>query len=420
VPRLVAAVLTRRLHREVSVADCGFVDHEPVAAGNEGLRWSSACDGTMSNVVELSGRDLRRRNFLLGSTFTASAFAEPALLALTAPPTLAAARVGAHRIGMSDVAAINATTEHFERLVHQLGGRVVREQVVRFLHGEASRALNGKYTGDTGRALFSAVAEAARQAAFVSIDAGRPALGQRYYIQAFNLTMHADDRLMAAATLACMGRLTLTIGQGSTVDAEVECNGRYAVALVRTARSIVTDPTPLLATRLYAVEARGLVLLGDATGTSAAADEARRALDRADPEHESLAIPFWGDYTEPLLFTDIGQGLRDAGRVNQATAMFEQSIRELPPWRADDRAMAEADLAMTYLANGDLDATLAAAGTAITSAESLASQRVLDRLAILQRRLAPHLKHRPLAAANHRLTELQRRTQPADPTDPAP
>jgi hypothetical protein len=35
------------------------------------------------------------------------------------------------------------------------------------------------------------VAEAAGQAALVSRDAGRTALAQRYYIQAFNLHMHA-------------------------------------------------------------------------------------------------------------------------------------------------------------------------------------------------------------------------------------
>jgi hypothetical protein len=326
--------------------------------------------------------------------------------------------VGAHRIGMPDVAAIDATTEHFRRLRHQIGGRVIREQVVRFLNGEASRALNGSYSEDTGRALFSAVAEAGKEAALVSGDAGRSALSQRYFIQAFNLAMHADNRFLAAGYLANMGRLALRIGLGCTVPDEAQRNGQYAVTLIRTARSIVADPTPRLSTMLHAIEARGLAMLGDAAGTSAAADEARRALDRADPELEPPMPAWWGDYTEPLLFTEIGQGLRDAGRVNQATALFEQSIRDMPPWRVDDRAMAEADLAMTYLANSDLDATLATADTAITSAESLDSQQVLDRLSVLQRRLAPHLKHRPVAATNDRLTQLQRRTQPTDPPGP--
>ena len=42
----------------------------------------------------------------------------------------------------------------------------------------------------------------------------------------------------------------------------------------------------------------------------------------------------------------------------------------LRSWLADDRAMAQANLAMTHLANGDLDTTLANADAAINSTES--------------------------------------------------
>ena len=87
VPRLVAKVLSRALHREVSVSDCGFADRTPASEDRyDGLRCSATLEGTVRTVVELSGRDMRRRRFLLGSVFNAGAFAEPALFALTVPP----------------------------------------------------------------------------------------------------------------------------------------------------------------------------------------------------------------------------------------------------------------------------------------------------------------------------------------------
>src|SRR5689334_926758 len=84
VPRLVAKVLSRHLHREISVTECGFADRAPTSDDRyDGLRCSGTLDGTVRTVVELSGLDMNRRKFLLGSAFTAAAFSEPALFAMT-------------------------------------------------------------------------------------------------------------------------------------------------------------------------------------------------------------------------------------------------------------------------------------------------------------------------------------------------
>jgi hypothetical protein len=102
VPRLVAAVLSGRLQREVSVTECGFVDCAPAGEDPyDGLRCASTLEGTVRTVIELSGRDMRRRKLLLGSVFSAAAFAEPALFALTVPPAQSTARAGGQRVGMA-------------------------------------------------------------------------------------------------------------------------------------------------------------------------------------------------------------------------------------------------------------------------------------------------------------------------------
>ncbi|MGH3875094.1 MAG: hypothetical protein ACRDSR_26955, partial [Pseudonocardiaceae bacterium] len=49
----------------------------------DGLTCCGTLEGTVCTIVELSGQDMRRRKLLLGSVFSAAAFAEPALFALT-------------------------------------------------------------------------------------------------------------------------------------------------------------------------------------------------------------------------------------------------------------------------------------------------------------------------------------------------
>jgi len=103
VPKLVARVLSRHLNREVAVTECGFVDRDLSTDTFNGFGCATTIDGTIATVAELSGRDIKRRNFLLGSAFTAAAFAEPALLAVTMPPEASAAKAAGQRIGAADV-----------------------------------------------------------------------------------------------------------------------------------------------------------------------------------------------------------------------------------------------------------------------------------------------------------------------------
>ncbi len=67
VPRLVAKVLSRRLHREVGVTECGFADRNPTPDDLfDGLTCSATLDGTVRTVVRLSGQDMNRRSFCWG------------------------------------------------------------------------------------------------------------------------------------------------------------------------------------------------------------------------------------------------------------------------------------------------------------------------------------------------------------------
>ncbi|MGH3913994.1 MAG: hypothetical protein ACRDTC_11395, partial [Pseudonocardiaceae bacterium] len=134
-PRLVAAVLAQRLQREVSVRECGFVDCTPPGEDPyDGLRCCGTLDGTVRTVVELSGRDMRRRKLLLGSVFSVAAFSEPTLYALLVPAAQSTARAGGRRVGMADVEILTEQIASLRKLSHHYGSGRVREQMVGLLH----------------------------------------------------------------------------------------------------------------------------------------------------------------------------------------------------------------------------------------------------------------------------------------------
>ncbi|MGQ0774652.1 MAG: hypothetical protein ACT4NY_09575 [Pseudonocardiales bacterium] len=140
VPRLVAVMLAQRLRREVTITECGFLDRTPAEEDRfDGLSSAGTLDGTVCPVVELSGQDMRRRRFLLGSAFSAGAFAEPALYALTVPPAQSTTRAGSGpRIGMTDVEVLTAQVTYLRQLDCHYGAGRVRLQMVQLLHHDAN------------------------------------------------------------------------------------------------------------------------------------------------------------------------------------------------------------------------------------------------------------------------------------------
>lgn len=411
VSRLVAKVLSRHMQREISVTECGFADHAPAADDRyDGLRCSGNLDGTMRTVVELSGHDMDRRKFLLGSAFTAGAFSEPALFALTVPPADSTARVAGQRVGMADVEIITESIAHLRRLDHRYGSGRVREQVVQLLHREASTVMHGSYSEKTGKALLGAVAQASWLAGSIAADVGRHALAQRYYTQTLNLAMSAGDRLYAGNVLSHMSRLTVQIGYGTTTDHDRLRHARQAVAIARAGHGVTNGKaTPRLSALLHAVEARGHALLGDANATRTAVREAERQHQRAHTDDEPPWLAF---YTDAELAADLGRCLRDTGDTEEATRLITEAMDSYEPWRVRSRCFVQTDLATAHLVARDYEHAASLGRDAVRTAAEVASVRTLDRLRILQQKIRPlGTNSRQLADLDERITDLFTRTR---------
>ena len=402
VPHLVARVLSRRLRREVSVTECGFADRAPVVEDqDEGLRCAGTLDGTIRAVVELSGCDMRRRKLLLGSTFSAGAFAEPALFALTVPPAQSTARVAGRRIGLAEVEILTEQVTQLRQLDFRYGAGRVREQVVVLLHREANQLLHCTYSEKTGKALLTAVAQATKLAGFTAADVGRPALAQRYYIQGLDLAMAAGDRPYAAYVLADMSRLTVQIGQNAFTEDDRLRNGRHGVALARAGLAVAQGRTsPGQMAELHALEARGLALYGDAREARRAMLDAQRSYEAVRPEQEP---PWLGFYTEAAFAADLARCLSDLGETEQAITLSSRVLRDYEPWRVRARCFAQTDLTGTHLGGRDFEQAAALGRDALRTAAQVSSARTLERLRTLQRQI------QPLRASSSHLRELDDR-----------
>ncbi|AHI01862.1 hypothetical protein [Kutzneria albida] len=402
VTRLVAAVLSKRLGYSIGVSDCGFTDRsEPDTT--DYFECSRTVGGTIGLVAELSGKDMARRNFLMGSAFTAAAFAQPALMALTVPPVASAASTGGGRITASEVQVALETVRHYEGQHRRYGGAAVHQQLVQFLNAQAVRAQEASYTEAVGRQLLSALSQGTVLAALTAVECGRHALAQRYYTQALNLAMHAADRPFAANVLSEMSRVAIDIAHASGSEADTIHNGQHAAALARSALEVAgPTATPALISYLHAIEARGFAALGDARATSEAVANAQRAFDRVHGEE-----PEWFSfYGEADIRSDIGQCLRDTGRPNQGVALLERSLTALPAGRVTARAKTKVHIAAAYLELREFEQAAKVADEAVAEIGSLASQRSRDRVRALQHRVRRHGKENRLTELDRKLTEF--------------
>jgi transcriptional regulator with XRE-family HTH domain len=282
----------------------------------------------------------------------------------------------APRIGLADVERFRATIDMFKQLDDRFGGGHVRTALIQYLNADARRLLNGQYNETTGRALYSAVAEATLLAAWMSYDSmPAGALAQRYFVQALALARAAGDRLLGASILDAMSHQATYLG-------------RYGEAanLARAAKTGTQGiATPTLVSHFQTMEARALARLGDAKCCNQALAEAVREFERRTPDND----PQWIQYfDEAELSAEFGHCLRDLGRPAQAAQYASASVAAI-----DDSTFQRSDffativLADAHMAAGEIEQACGVALKALTAGEQIRSARCINYLREFRNRL---------------------------------
>jgi transcriptional regulator with XRE-family HTH domain len=283
---------------------------------------------------------------------------------------------GGARIGVADVDRFRATAELFRQLDDRFGGGHARQALIQYLSTDADRMLNGRYSENVGRELFSATAEATLLAAWMSYDsAPGSSLAQRYFIQALALAQAGNDKLLGATILDAMSHQATYTGKF-----------REAANLARAAMTGTRGiATPTLNAHFHAMEARALARLGDAKGCDAALAEAVCEFERRTPEND----PDWIQYfNESELSAEFGHCLRDLGRAKDAVQYANRGLPDV-----NETAFARSDffvtmvLADAHLAAGELDLACNVALRGLISGELIRSARGIGYVRDFRRRL---------------------------------
>ena len=169
----------------LSAAELGLNHGSGRDASLMDVTYPASPDDAIEAVGQLWRADLNRYEPLLQAEPSEPAWSDASLRWLVAPdPAIPRQRKDGIRVGLGDVAAIKTTADMFAELDDRFGGDHARHAAIQYLSTEVAPLLRGQYTEQVGRTLFSTVSEATLLAGWMSYDACRHGLAQRYFLQA--------------------------------------------------------------------------------------------------------------------------------------------------------------------------------------------------------------------------------------------
>ncbi|MGW1504728.1 hypothetical protein ACWCQW_40700 [Streptomyces mirabilis] len=347
-------------------------------------------DDAIEAVGQLWRADLNRYEPLLQAEPSEPAWNEASLRWLVAPePAVPRQRQDGIRVGLGDVAAIKTTADMFAELDDRFGGDHARHAAIQYLSSEVTPLLHGQYTEQVGRALLSTVAEATLLAGWMSYDACRHGLAQRYFLQALRLAQDANDRRLAGSILSAMSHQATFLGRYT-----------QAATLARAAlMGISPVATPTLRAQFHAMEARALARTGDVRACEAALSAATKALESRSTDDE----PEWISYfDEAELAAEAAHCFRDVNSARQAVAHAENAMSGSHV-RSD--FFATMVLADAHLRAGDIEEACRVALDALDLGEQLKSARCVSYLAEFRQGLAAAGDSADVQAFTEQVTE---------------
>ncbi|MFF3451527.1 hypothetical protein ACFYXJ_30790 [Streptomyces sp. NPDC002667] len=357
---------------DLSAAELGLNHESGRDTSLMDVSYPASPDDAIEAVGQLWRADLNRYEPLLQAEPFEPAWNEASLRWLVAPePAVPRQRRDGIRVGLGDVAAIKTTADMFAELDDRFGGDHARHAAIQYLSTEVAPLLLGQYTEQVGRALLSTAAEATLLAGWMSYDACRHGLAQRYFLQALRLAQDANDRRLAGSILSAMSHQATFLGRYT-----------QAATLARAAlMGISPVATPTLRAQFHAMEARALARTGDVRACEAALSAATKALESRNTDDE----PEWISYfDEAELAAEAAHCFRDVNSARQAVAHAENAMSGSHV-RSD--FFATMVLADAHLRAGDVEEACRVALDALDLGEQLKSARCVSYLAEFRQNL---------------------------------
>lgn len=394
---LVTEVLSARTGRSLSGDEAGFRGRQHVDE-RTGLSYPDDAAGSAAALTMLWQADQDERPTIVSAPVVSSAWFEASLHWLVRMDVRSRSAEAGVRVGVADVDRLRATVAAFVEMDDRFGGGHARRALVEYLRSDVAALLVGSYTETTGRLLQREAAEATLLLAWMSYDAGRNGLAQRYFIQALRLAQAAGDLMLAGSVLDAMSHQATFLGRH-----------REAATLARAARQGTAGrATPTLTAHFHAMEARAHAAGGDSAAAYRSLSEAVRLFERRSPGDDPDWISYFNDAE---LSAEFAHCFRDLERYEDAVTYAQQSATG----SARSDFFTSMVLAAGHLGAGDIEQACLVAGDALVAGRALRSARAAEYVAAFRRQLAPHFAVVQVVeldrmAAGHPLWEARSRT----------
>jgi hypothetical protein len=159
----IATALSRKAGTRFTPDDIGMGASEAPATLEGGLDYPADAAGAGQRLLGLTRRELAQDVLVLSASVAPAAWPEPMLAWLLSRPEPLSERGGVRLcVGDSDVRAICTTVQIFMKMDFQFGGGHARAALAQYFANDVCPLLEGRFTEDVGRRLFSAAAEVAQ------------------------------------------------------------------------------------------------------------------------------------------------------------------------------------------------------------------------------------------------------------------
>ncbi|UQI45416.1 sporulation protein [Streptomyces sp. HU2014] len=395
VPRLLAEAVGERLGRPVSLTEIGMGEAETPQA-NLGLEFPREPADAV-RVAASFWSTVNRRDFLTGSSFALSAFTTPVTRWLVTPADDTAHHCGGIQVGRLDLAELRDAADEARRWDSRYGGGNWRaNSVTTCLEQQAAPLLQGSFSDEVGRALFSVTAELSRLAGWTAFDVGQHEVAQRHFIQALRLARAGGDIQLGCYILTTMAMQALM--RGFADEAIDMAQGAFERAKHNATHRV------LAFTKL--IEARAHARTGDERAASRALSASENLLEQA--RGDTGDDPGWIDfYHHARLSADAAEVFRDLRNPKAALAWNQRAAAMQPGVFTRSVGMRLAIVGTAHLQARDLDHGLELGNRSVDILARVKSTRALDYVREFNTALAPWRREPAVRDFIHRTrTEL--------------
>ncbi|MFC4016082.1 XRE family transcriptional regulator [Nonomuraea purpurea] len=291
-------------------------------------------------------------------------------LVKTAPEPSATVQAG--RIGLDEVAQLEATANVFRTWDDQHGGGLARKAVIGQLN-EMADLVRDSHPHEIRARLFHVMAQLAKIAATMSWDCGMQTAAQKYYALSLQASKPAGDKPFGASVLASMARQLLYLDQPQD-----------ALELTRLALDGVrSTATPRLRAMLHTREAWSYAAMGRPESFKRATGDAEDAfteISSGDPD------PDWITYFDAAELAGVTGGRylelshQDSRFASDALNHIRRAVELRQRCSLRSLALDQVGLAYAHLINGDIDEAVAVGNAAASTAGQVQSDRVRVQL----------------------------------------